>query len=286
MLKKGLVISAFAALLSGGCDGGSVANNAATGGKASVTGGNQATGGVTTAATGGVTTATGGVTAATGGVTAATGGVTAGTGGVITATGGATPVTGGTKATGGTTPATTGGSTPVTGGTTPATGGTTPANGGAPATGGVVATGGTRTGGTSPDAGVNPNPDTASPDTAGSACIAAATPANLAKVHNAGKDCISCHSNNVPTTIAGTIYGADGKTAVSGATVTITGSNGAIVKLVTASNGNFWSNSAVSFPAKVEVSKCPDTAKMTKTLTSGSCNASGCHASTMPITLP
>jgi len=86
--------------------------------------------------------------------------------------------------------------------------------------------------------------------------------------------------------IAGTVYSsASGTSGVSGATVTITGSDGAKITMVTGSLGNFYSNSAVSYPAKVEVSKCPDTLTMTATINKGSCNASGCHA-TMRIHLP
>ena len=86
-------------------------------------------------------------------------------------------------------------------------------------------------------------------------------------------------------TAAGTLYStASGSAAVSGATVTITDSKGTTIKLVTGSSGNFYTSSAISFPATVEVSKCPDTVSMPTTITTGDCNS--CHNSSMRIHLP
>jgi hypothetical protein len=86
-------------------------------------------------------------------------------------------------------------------------------------------------------------------------------------------------------TVAGTVYtSATGGSAVAGATVTITGSNGAKITMVTGSSGNFYTGSAISFPAKIQVSKCPDTASMTATIDRGDCN--NCHNSSMRIHLP
>ena len=58
------------------------------------------------------------------------------------------------------------------------------------------------------------------------------------------------------------------------------------ITVVTNSNGAFWTQSAISFPATVEVSKCPDTQKMATTTTSGDCSKSGCHTSSMRLHLP
>jgi hypothetical protein len=86
-------------------------------------------------------------------------------------------------------------------------------------------------------------------------------------------------------TLGGTVYAsASGGSGVSGATVTVTDKNGTKITMVTGSLGNFYSNAAVTFPATVEVSKCPDTATMTTTITQGGCNS--CHGSSMRIHLP
>jgi len=86
-------------------------------------------------------------------------------------------------------------------------------------------------------------------------------------------------------TAAGTVYSsATGGSAVVGATVTLTGSNGTKVTAVTGSLGNFYISSAISFPATVQVSKCLDTAIMPTPITAGGCN--NCHGATMRIHLP
>jgi hypothetical protein len=86
-------------------------------------------------------------------------------------------------------------------------------------------------------------------------------------------------------TLAGTIYGTvTGGTAVSGATVTVTGNNGTKITMVSGSNGDFYSTAAITFPATVTISKCPDTVTMPGTISSGDCNS--CHNSTMRIHVP
>ena len=88
-------------------------------------------------------------------------------------------------------------------------------------------------------------------------------------------------------TAAGTVYtSATGGSAVAGATVTITGSNGAKITMVTGNSGNFYTGSPITFPAMIQVSKCPDTQKMATTTTSGDCSKSGCHTSSMRLHLP
>lgn len=105
---------------------------------------------------------------------------------------------------------------------------------------------------------------------------------------NAGQACISCHGpggTNPRMTVGGTVYSsATGGSAVSGATVTIIGGDGAKLTLVTGRTGNFYTSSAISFPATVEVSKCPDTQVMTDTISSGDCNS--CHSASMRLHLP
>ena len=128
---------------------------------------------------------------------------------------------------------------------------------------------------------------TSAPGTGGAAssCATAATggPTGM----NSGQGCLTCHATaqSPPMTLAGTLYSAaSGGNAVTGATVTVTGSNGTKVTMVTGSLGNFYSGTAVTFPATVQVSKCPDTANMSATISVGDCNS--CHASTMRIHLP
>jgi hypothetical protein len=104
---------------------------------------------------------------------------------------------------------------------------------------------------------------------------------------NDGMACLGCHASaqSPNMTLAGTLYSAaTGGTAVSGATVTVTDNNNAVLTLVTGSTGNFYSSSAVAFPASVSVSKCPDTVAMNAQVNSGDCNS--CHGSTSRIHLP
>lgn len=253
-----------------GCNyGSSIANDGVGGGSPFV-----ASGGVTGSGTGGDST---GGTSSSGGDTATGGSSASGTGGSSSSTGGV--ATGGNSGTGGSAQGGSSGADAGRGGSagSSATGGTTGTGGSV--TGGTVSTGGAAgaasTGGTSGTGGST------------SACVPAASPATLGKVHNPGKDCIACHGSNVPTTVAGTLYDKTGATGVSGATVTVTGNDGKVLKLVTASNGNFWTKTAVAFPAKIEVSKCPDTSAMVSMATNGSCNS--CHKSggaTSTIHLP
>jgi cytochrome c553 len=112
--------------------------------------------------------------------------------------------------------------------------------------------------------------------------------------HNAGQDCIGCHNANggVPAntyfTIAGTVVDANGG-GIAGATVVVTDNNQAQKRLVTATNGNFYTTDTIAFPVTVKVTSCPTTKKMTAQVQSsgGSCNS--CHAnggSQPPLTLP
>jgi hypothetical protein len=102
-----------------------------------------------------------------------------------------------------------------------------------------------------------------------------------------GQDCISCHGagQSPKMTAAGTLYSnVNGGSAVVGATVTLTDSKGTKIKMITGSSGNFYTSAAISFPATIEVSKCPDTVAMTDTIKAGGCNS--CHNSSMRIHLP
>jgi hypothetical protein len=107
--------------------------------------------------------------------------------------------------------------------------------------------------------------------------------------HNAGLDCMQCHNGTtaVRWTLAGTLYDSpSGNAAVSGATIEIVDANGQKLDLVTASNGNFYTQSAVAFPISVRASRCPSDQHMASKPTQGGCNASSCHNSTMRVHLP
>jgi cytochrome c5 len=78
--------------------------------------------------------------------------------------------------------------------------------------------------------------------------------------HNPGLDCMSCHNGQMvgapAYSIAGTLFAPSG-TPLAGATVLITDSNSNSFTLVTASNGNFYTGSAVALPlTALGVSDC------------------------------
>lgn len=98
--------------------------------------------------------------------------------------------------------------------------------------------------------------------------------------HRPGEACLGCHNGNgAPRfTVAGTVYAsAQGGAAVPGATIVVTDAGGVVTRLVTASNGNFYSNRTFAFPVQVSASKCPDTRPMIGAVasTGGDCNT--CH---------
>jgi hypothetical protein len=86
-------------------------------------------------------------------------------------------------------------------------------------------------------------------------------------------------------TIAGTLYGdSAGTSRVGGATIVVTGSDGAEIRMATGPDGNFYSNQALSLPAHARASKCPDDQTMVSSVTAGGCNS--CHVAGMRIHLP
>jgi hypothetical protein len=121
------------------------------------------------------------------------------------------------------------------------------------------------------------------------------SPTPTSGFHNPGNSCIQsgCHtvaraSVTKPMTIAGTLYGAiGGGAAVSKATIHAIDANGVDIKMVTTTNGNFWSTQTVAFPIKVRASLCPNADQpmiSPVTSTQGSCNA--CHGAGNRIHLP
>jgi hypothetical protein len=108
--------------------------------------------------------------------------------------------------------------------------------------------------------------------------------------HNAGLACLGCHNGTgvAPRwTVAGTLYSAaQNGTPIAGATITVTDANNVTVRLVTASNGNFYTGQTLAMPLRVKASRCPDTRMMSARPSTGDCNS--CHqaATTGRIHLP
>ena len=98
--------------------------------------------------------------------------------------------------------------------------------------------------------------------------------------HNTGRNCMDgCHNHGF--TLAGTLYtGALNNTGYAGATITIKDSANRTIDLVVMANGNFYTSQAISFPAVVMASACPQGAKMTGQIANGACNTTACHAQT------
>ena len=96
--------------------------------------------------------------------------------------------------------------------------------------------------------------------------------------HNAGRDCLGCHS----FTLAGTVYQADGVTASPAALIHLTSAPGATaavdLTLTADGSGSFYTNSRIDFGAGLVVTATAPggTARtMSTPVTSGACN--DCH---------
>lgn len=104
-----------------------------------------------------------------------------------------------------------------------------------------------------------------------------------------GKACISCHLSSgvspfeAPTFLGGTVYSSAHEvddcnavsSAVSGATVVITGADGKVLNLPVNSVGNFYTASKVATPYSAKVVKGGKERVMAAKQTSGDCNS--CH---------
>jgi hypothetical protein len=98
--------------------------------------------------------------------------------------------------------------------------------------------------------------------------------------HNAGRDCLGCHS----FTVAGTVYKADGATVAPGATVRLASLPGAAeavdLTLTADGSGNFHTSARVAFGSGLTASAAAaggTTQTMQAVVTSGACN--NCHTS-------
>jgi hypothetical protein len=118
-------------------------------------------------------------------------------------------------------------------------------------------------------------------------CIKLTTPVQDGH-HNAGQACLSCHNGGGPTkfTWAGTLYNAaSGGATISGATIELIDAAGKIDRIVSSSDGNFYSTTTLTPPFTVRASGCPNNTAMVSKAT-GDCNSSGCHTSAMRVHLP
>lgn len=100
--------------------------------------------------------------------------------------------------------------------------------------------------------------------------------------HNAGQPCLTCHGpggEGPRFTIGGTLFTtAQGGAPIAGATIVVVDAASVTTRLITASNGNFYTNATLALPLRVSASRCPDTQPMNgaiATAQDGDCN--GCH---------
>jgi hypothetical protein len=100
--------------------------------------------------------------------------------------------------------------------------------------------------------------------------------------HHVGESCAGagCHDGGtagIPRFyLSGTLYTtAAGTTAAAGATILIPNGTGNPLKMIVASNGNFYTESPVTLPARAKASLCPTTVQMTAMVNVPNCNS--CH---------
>jgi hypothetical protein len=110
--------------------------------------------------------------------------------------------------------------------------------------------------------------------------------------HNPGQPCLECHTEDgegPPFSIGGTLYrDLVGSSAIAGATIRIGDATGRELPLITARNGNFWTEEPVTYPVQAIASSCPDARQMIAPIQAGGgdCNRAGCHASSFRVSLP
>jgi hypothetical protein len=116
-------------------------------------------------------------------------------------------------------------------------------------------------------------------------CEEAVTP-NADGHHNAGQTCINagCHDGNTQDaplwTLAGTAYtDINGTTPLAGGTILYTDANNAEIKIITDTNGNFYTGATIVFPIQAVASLCPNTLPMNTAVAANmaNCNTAGCH---------
>jgi hypothetical protein len=103
--------------------------------------------------------------------------------------------------------------------------------------------------------------------------------------HYPGMACGGCHNGSVGPAFAvgGTLYADPGGGApVAGVTITLIDADGNRIDIVSAENGNFWSDQPAAFPVTAYASSCPDVVPMMTLAEAGDCNT--CHAAGAAIT--
>jgi hypothetical protein len=101
--------------------------------------------------------------------------------------------------------------------------------------------------------------------------------------HNPGQNCLECHNGQAAGapvfTLAGTVFkDAAGTIPKTHATVVVYDGDGTVVRLPTATNGNFYTQAALTPPYFTAVSQCPNTVPMNQNFVDGDCNS--CHNGT------
>jgi hypothetical protein len=132
------------------------------------------------------------------------------------------------------------------------------------------------------------------PDGGGNGCVAMQSPPSphlhaTGGTSNPGQNCMAANCHNMavpgagatPWTYAGTLYTtAGGTTGAGGVTVRVkSGGTGTPVTAISDSDGNFYTNAAITFPATADVTSCPTVKPMTTQLQTGNgaCSSTGCH---------
>ncbi len=100
--------------------------------------------------------------------------------------------------------------------------------------------------------------------------------------HNPGTECLTCHNGQQVGApifkIAGTAFQRDGVTPQRGGTIMVIDANNQVVKLVTQTNGNFYSSANLTPPYITLTSMCPgENTPMITNFVDGDCNS--CHRS-------
>ncbi len=97
--------------------------------------------------------------------------------------------------------------------------------------------------------------------------------------HNPGAACLGCHTGTAAAPkfyVGGTLFStAQGGAAVPGATIIVRDARNVTVRLITATNGNFYTKEVLTPPFTVKASKCPSPEKSMPDPASGNCNS--CH---------
>lgn len=97
---------------------------------------------------------------------------------------------------------------------------------------------------------------------------------------NPGDDCLSCHGGGEGGgfSIAGTAYAdphANADAGVDGVKIWVTDATGKVTTLTSNAAGNFYTSQHVQPPLSVEVERSGQTIAMSRTVSTGACNA--CH---------